>query len=318
MADRSSAGNDGPMRPRRPPAAKSVRTTRPAPAKPVRTAERKPKGPPPPPREPLALPDLAALQPLPAPAWLVDEAADIGVSFDPGDAEKLGRYLAMLLAANDVLNLTAITDPEQAWRKHILDSLTLIQTLADLPERGRVIDVGTGGGLPGIPLAICMPHLAWTLLEATGKKVAFLRAVCGALGLSNASVVEARAETAGHDRGERVGSGGRKGGHREAYDAVVARAVGALATLAELTVPFVKVGGRVLLIKGERAGAELEEAAGALHLLKAVHETTVPTPTGRIVVLGKQSATPKIYPRRDGEPKRAPLGVPQPERDRRR
>jgi 16S rRNA (guanine527-N7)-methyltransferase len=218
----------------------------------------------------------------------------------------------MLLAANDALNLTAVTDPEQAWTRHIFDSLTLLPALADLPDEARVIDVGTGGGLPGIPLALCMPHLGFTLLDATAKKVAYLRAVADALSLSNVRVVEGRAEVVGHDRGERLNTpaGFKRGqGHRESYDAVTARAVGRLATLAELTVPFAKPGGRVLLVKGTQADDELAEAAKALHLLKATHDATLDTPTGRIVVLSKTSATPKIYPRRDGEPKRAPLGV---------
>src|SRR6185295_5520740 len=128
--------------------------------------------------------------------------------------------------------LTAITDPTDAWTKHILDSLTLLPLLADLPENAKLIDVGSGGGLPGLPLAIVMPHLSFTLLEATGKKVEFLRAAAAALGLKNLTMIQGRAEQLGQDRGERSADG-RSGAHRESYDAVTARAVGRLATLAE-------------------------------------------------------------------------------------
>ncbi len=269
-----------------------------------------PKPPPPPDRPRLAF-DFGATRPLPAPPSFLEAAAGLGVEFEEGDVEKLGRFLAMLLEANEkALNLTAITEPEAAWEKHILDSLTLMPLLAELPEGAGVLDVGSGGGLPGVPLAVVMPHLRFTLLEATGKKVEYLRAVAAGLGLTNLRVVQGRAETAGQDRGERAASGERTGGHREAYDVVTARAVGRVATLAELTVPFAKVdGGLVLLIKGQKAEEELEEAKEALHQLKAVHAATVDTPTGRVVVLEKGSATPKLYPRADGEPARKPLGI---------
>lgn len=232
-------------------------------------------------------------------------AAALGIEFEPGDCERLGWFLAMLLRANEAFNLTAITDPSQAWVRHVLDSLTLMPVLADLPEGSRIIDVGSGGGLPGVPLAIVMPHLRFTLLEATGKKAGFLRDVGARLGLANVEVVAERAEraAAARPRGQAA-----PGGHREAYDAVVARAVGRLAVVAELTVPFCRVGGRVLLIKGEKAEEELAEATEALSLLRAEVAGVLPTPTGRIVVLEKSSPTPRAYPRADGEPKKAPLG----------
>lgn len=231
------------------------------------------------------------------PAAFLSACADMGIEFEPGDVEKLGRYLALMLEVNKTTNLTAITEPAEAWNRHIQDSLTLIALLADLAPGSRVIDVGSGGGCPGIPLAICMPHVSIALLESTGKKAAFLESAVERLGLANVTVLNGRAET----------FAAFKSPHREAYDAAVARAVGPLSVVAELTVPFVKVGGQALLIKGQKAEAELEAGMGALHTLKVVHVGTVETATGRIVVLEKRVATPRIYPRRDGEPKRVPL-----------
>jgi 16S rRNA (guanine527-N7)-methyltransferase len=241
-------------------------------------------------------------------------AADLGVEFDPGDLERLGQFLALLLETNKTHNLTAITDPAEAWIKHIFDALTLMPFLAALEEeraaRGdaaegetgglAVADVGAGGGVPGIPLAIMMPGARFTLVEATGKKAEFLRTAARELGLANVEVVQERAERVGQDHRRR----------REKYDAAIARALGHLAVVAELTVPLVKVGGLVLAVKGAKADQEVAESAKALSLLRAEHVQTAPTPTGRIVVLSKVAPTPRTYPRRDGEPKRAPLGLP--------
>lgn len=231
----------------------------------------------------------------PTPAF-ARACADYGLELEPGEIERLGRFLALLLHVNQTVNLTAIRDPHAAWIQHVFDSLTLLPLLEDLHPRERIIDVGSGGGAPGIPLAITQPHSEVTLLESTGKKAAFLLAACERLRLANARVVPARAETYGRGEG------------RDRFDAAVARALGPLAVAAELTIPLVRVGGRVLLIKGERAGDELRQATRALTLLKAVHLGSVRTPTGTIVALEKTAPTPAAYPRRDGEPKRMPLG----------
>lgn len=235
-------------------------------------------------------------QAIPTAPGFLEAAAAQGIEFEPGDVDQLGRYLALLLETNKTHNLTAITDPQEAWRRHILDSLTLLPLLAELPEGSRIIDVGSGGGLPGVPLAIVLPALRFTLLEATGKKAAFLRSAASALNLSNLSVAQDRAERAG-----------RSPEHREQYDAAVARAVGPLSVIAELCIPLVKIGGSVLLIKGQKADEELAASKKALHMLHALHAGTIDTPTGRIVVLDKPRKTPAAYPRLDGEPKRCPL-----------
>jgi 16S rRNA (guanine527-N7)-methyltransferase len=239
---------------------------------------------------------LAALEPTPEFSRL---CAGFGLVLEPAEVERLGRYLALLLETSRSHNLTAVREQAEAWVRHIFDSLTLVPVLAELPEGSRVIDVGSGGGLPGVPLAIAMPRLKFTLLEATGKKAEFLRHVASPAGvrLANVEVYAARAEQAG-----------REPGRRDSYDAAVARAVGPMAVIAELATPLVRPGGLVVLVKGEKADEELAAAKQALHLLHATHAGTIQTPTGRLVVLEKQRATPKMYPRRDGEPKRAPLG----------
>lgn len=232
-------------------------------------------------------------------ATFQEELATLGIELEPHEPERLGAFLDLLLEANTRFNLTAITDRDAAWHRHIFDSLTLMPFLVQAGSGGakRVIDIGSGGGLPGIPLAIVMPDTSFTLLEATGKKADFLREAALRLELANVTVVNDRAETIAHDREQ----------HREQYDVVLCRAVGKLPVLLELTVAFAKVGGHVLAIKGERANEEIAEAKQALHTLHGEVVNTHRTPTGTIVVIEKLRKTPRIYPRRPGEPKRAPL-----------
>jgi 16S rRNA (guanine527-N7)-methyltransferase len=213
---------------------------------------------------------LPAVAPLAAPADFTDRLAQLGVTLDDAALRKLGTFLALLLAMNEQVNLTAITEPAEAWSRHALDALSLVPLFADLPAHARVLDVGSGGGVPGIPLAIARPDLEVTLLDATEKKVAFLRAAAAEVGLPNVDAVCGRAEEVHFDHG---------------FDVVTARAVAKLPTLLAWTAPFAKKGGRLLLIKGERADIELRDAAKMLRRFRCEHEKTVQTPTGRIVVL---------------------------------
>ncbi len=257
------------------------------------------------------------IPPLTPPDDFLPALAALGIELEPGDSERLGMYLALLLEANKTTNLTAITDPAAAWTRHILDSLTLLPILSEVPEGGSVIDVGSGGGVPGIPLAITMPQLTFVLLEPTGKKATFLQQTVATLGLSNVKVLNKRAEQVGQD----------KANHREKYDAVVSRAVGPFNVVAELMIPLCKQGGIIAAIKGAKAEAEVAHANGAfVRVVQNENEGIIKnafsaigalgarlleireTPTGKIVILDKPSKTPNLYPRKDGEPKHNPLG----------
>jgi 16S rRNA (guanine527-N7)-methyltransferase len=236
------------------------------------------------------------------PAEFHDACRAYGIEFEPGDLDKLQRYLEMLLETNKRFNLTSITKPAEAWMRHIFDSLTLLPFIAE-SEDESMIDVGSGGGLPGVPLAIVLPEVDVTLLEATGKKARFLEDVVAALELANVEVVCQRAEAAGRDREQ----------FREKFDVVTARAVGPLNALLELTTPFARVGGLVLAMKGAKAAEEIAAAAGAgvvtgaLKKLKCEVVATHEAGAGVIVAIEKVGQTPKMYPRGPGEPKRNPL-----------
>lgn len=241
---------------------------------------------------------------IPTPEF-VASALEIGVELEPSDLERLGRFLAMLLRANETMNLTAIKEPSEAWRKHALDALTLVPVLASFEkpegEEGAVsvVDIGSGGGVPALPLAIVLPDMKFTLVEATGKKVEFLNRTIRELKLRHARVVAERAENVGQDHK----------GHREQYDIATARALGHLAVVIELAGPLIKPHGLLVAVKGAKAEQELEESGKALGLVGLKHVQTIETPTGKLVVMQKTTRTPRLYPRRDGEPARVPLGV---------
>lgn len=222
----------------------------------------------------------------------------------PLTAEQIGQfsvYNEMLLDWNTRMNLTALTAPEDVAVKHIIDSLTAYD--AALFDGARtLIDVGTGAGLPGIPLAVYAPHLTVTLLDSLNKRVRFLTEVTAAMGLQNVRCIHARAEEAA-----------RTAEHRAAYDIVVSRAVARLPVLLEYTLPFVRVGGTLLALKGRAYAEEQKEARRAAEVLGGGRITARPVhlpgldDVRAILTVTKERQTPAAYPRGGGAPTRRPL-----------
>ena len=232
---------------------------------------------------------------------LAARAAEVGI---PLTAEQIGQfsvYHEMLLDWNTRMNLTALTAPEDVAVKHIIDSLTAYD--AALFDGARtLIDVGTGAGLPGIPLAVYAPHLTVTLLDSLNKRVRFLTEVTAAMGLQNVRCIHARAEETA-----------RTAEHRAAYDIVVSRAVARLPVLLEYTLPFVRVGGTLLALKGRAYAEEQKEARRAAEVLGGGRITARPVhlpgldDVRAILTVTKERQTPAAYPRGGGAPARRPL-----------
>lgn len=216
----------------------------------------------------------------------------------------LGRYRDLLLERNARTNLTAVRDPEGVDRRLIAESLRLLPALdAHIGSGDEAVDIGTGGGIPGMPLAIARPDIRWTLIDATAKKVAFLRDVIDELSLPNVVLYHGRIEELAHEPHLR----GR-------YRVLTARAVSSLPALLELGLPMVHTGGTLLLPKGLDIAGELaaaERAADTLGGRIVSHDVLPDADTGvetTLVVVSKEHETPAAYPRRAGLPARAPLG----------
>ena len=217
----------------------------------------------------------------------------------PTDAAvPLMAFSARLLETNKVMNLTAITAPEDVARLHLLDCAALLH-MADFRGK-RVVDVGTGAGFPGMPLRILEPDFDLTLLDSLGKRIAFLQRVCDEMGLQRVTCVHARAEEFAAK-------------HREQYDIATSRAVAALNVLCELTLPLVKVGGRFLAMKAVDSDDEIRTAKSAVAQLggkvEDIRDYTIPGTdiTHRVVVIGKVKPTPAAFPRAFAKIKKAPL-----------
>lgn len=236
---------------------------------------------------------------------LAQEAGLLGVELNPGQLAQFQTYQRAL--ASYPANLTSARALEEAETRHFLESIAIGKAMADhgvlaWGEPASLLDLGAGAGFPGLPLKIVNPQLRVTLLEATGKKARFLRSLLQDLDIAGVLVLEERAEAAAHDPL-----------HRGRYDLVTARAVAALPALAELALPFLRLGGHLAAAKGSRVYQEMEDARRALEIcggepagvraLDVPGEETAPV----VVFVRKASLTPDQYPRRPGVPAKRPL-----------
>lgn len=227
-----------------------------------------------------------------------------GIPHDDALPARLLRYHELLLDWNTRMDLTAVTDEAEMIDKHYVDSLSALAVPGLIPQTGSLIDVGTGAGFPGLPLALACPNLQVTLMDAQQKRLNFLQTVIEDLDVRNVTLVHARAE-----------DGAQFPNHREKYDLAVARAVASLAVLSEYLLPYVRVGGKALCWKGPALADEFEQGRKAAFLVGGKAEEAIPCAIpGRdwqhqILPLRKVTHTAKTYPRKAGTPSKKPLGA---------
>ena len=226
---------------------------------------------------------------------LLQGLPELKLALSEEQVDTLCAFGAAVVRQNQVMNLTAITEPAQVAKLHLLDSLSVLSAL-DLRGK-KLIDVGCGAGFPGVPLAIACPEAQVTLLDSLGKRITWLKEILPQLGIQ-AECVTARAE-------EAVAS------CRESYDIATSRAVARLNILLELLAPYVKVGGAVVALKGSAAKEELGECGDAIKKLGLRQEAFLEFPVDGVshalIVLRKAAPTPKAYPRRYAKIKQSPL-----------
>lgn len=226
---------------------------------------------------------------------------ELGISYSDQQIEQLLTYYEMMIEKNKVMNLTSITEFDEAVEKHFLDSLSLVRVVS-LHSNWKILDLGTGAGFPGIPLKIFFPELNMTLMDSLNKRVLFLREVIETLGLKNIEALHGRAEEMA-----------RKKEFREQFDFCVSRAVANIATLSEYCLPFVRLGGKFISYKSGQIGEEMLNGKKAVFLLGGkiteIDQFQVPcTELDRcLVVIDKIKGTPKTYPRKAGTPSKDPL-----------
>lgn len=234
---------------------------------------------------------------------LIKGATRLGIDLNGEQVERFRSYYDELVSWNESVNLTAVTGREEVQTRHFLDSLTVASALPTnvLDGADKLLDVGSGAGFPGLPLKIAYPRIDLTLLETTAKKTAFLHHVVDKLGLEGVVVVTGRAEEEAH-----------MPEMREQFGTVVSRAVARLDVLAELCLPFCRIGGVMIAQKGPQVEQELDQARNAIETLGGLFDdrgmlVAAPVGVGTLVTIEKSRPTPANYPRRPGIPSKRPL-----------
>ena len=230
---------------------------------------------------------------------MIELARMINDELTEDQVENFFKYMNLLLKWNEKINLTAITDVDDIILKHFIDSMTVLKYI----EKDKsIIDVGTGAGFPGIPIAIMREDVKITLLDSLNKRINFLNEVCSELKINNIETIHGRAEEAGQNKQ-----------YREKYDIAVSRAVANMTTLSEYLIPFVKVGGICICMKGSEIDHELEQAKFAIKELggkiEKVEKFNLPDSDieRNIVIIKKIKPTPNRYPRKAGMPSKMPI-----------
>ena len=227
--------------------------------------------------------------------------ADLGFPLTDRQKEQYERYFELLVEWNEKINLTAITEKDEVYLKHFYDSIApILQGLIE-NQPIRLLDIGAGAGFPSLPMKILFPELDVTIIDSLNKRINFLHLLAEELDLSGVHFYHGRAEDFAQDKA-----------FRAQFDLVTARAVARMQVLSELTIPYLKVGGRLLALKASNAPEELEEAKNALNLLfsKVEDNLQYELPNGDpryITVVEKKKETPNKYPRKAGLPNKRPL-----------